>query len=100
MAMSSTQLKKSRRWLGQMMALQIKVGDKTFTPPPFSHSYHVTTGMETKDTNSWYGWIINDPKLVDDKMIYESAKKFGHDVIQGLVKVSTPEQETEGTELY
>lgn len=100
MAMSSTQLKKSRRWLGQMMALQVKVGDKSFTPPPFSHSYHVTTGMETKDTNSWYGWIINDPKLVDDKMIYETAKKFGQDVGQGLVKVSTPEQETEGTELY
>lgn len=100
MAMSSTQLKKSRRWLGQMMALQVKVGDKSFTPPPFSHSYHVTTGMETKDTNSWYGWIINDPKLVDDKSIYDVAKKFGQDVGQGLVKVSTPEQETEGTELY
>lgn len=100
MAMSSTQLKKSRRWLGQMMALQVKVGDKSFTPPPFSHSYHVTTGMETKDTNSWYGWIINDPKLVDDKGIYDVAKKFGQDVGQGLVKVSTPEQETEGTELY
>jgi hypothetical protein len=89
-AMSSTQLKKSRRWLGQMMSLQIKVGDKSFTPPPFSHSYHVGTGMETKDANSWYGWLINDPKLVQDRNVYEAAKKFGADVNAGLVKVAEP----------
>lgn len=90
MAMSSTQLKKSRRWLGQMMSLQVKIGDKSFTPPPFSHSYHVGTGMETKDTNSWFGWIINDPTMINDKGLYETAKKFGQDVSAGLVKVSEP----------
>lgn len=89
-AMSSTQLKKSRRWIGQMMSLQVKVGDKTFNPPSFSHSYHVGTGMETKDTNSWFGWIINDPKMIDDKGLYETAKKFGQDVSAGLVKVTEP----------
>jgi hypothetical protein len=93
LAMSSTQLKKSRRWLGQMMSLQVKVGDKTFTPPPFSHSYHLGTGMETKDTNSWYGWLINDPLMVNDKGVYEAAKKFGADVSAGLVKVSEPPAE-------
>lgn len=89
-AMSSTQLKKSRRWLGQMMALQVKVGDKSFTPPPFSHSYHLGSGMETKDANSWYGWLINDPTMVQDRGIYEAAKKFGQDVTAGLVKVAEP----------
>jgi len=93
MAMSSTQLKKSRRWLGQMMSLQVKVGDKSFTPPPFSHSYHVGTGMETKDTNSWFGWIINDPVMITDKNLYETAKKFGQDVTAGLVKVAEPPQD-------
>jgi hypothetical protein len=93
LAMSSTQLKKSRRWLGQMMSLQVKVGEKSFTPPPFSHSYHLGTGMETKDTNSWYGWLINDPLMVNDKGIYEAAKKFGADVTAGLVKVSEPPAE-------
>ena len=92
-AMSSTQLKKSRRWLGQMMALQVKVGDKSFTPPPFSHSYHLGSGMETKDANSWYGWLINDPSMVQDKGIYEAAKKFGSDVTAGLVKVAEPPAE-------
>jgi len=89
-AMSSTQLKKSRRWLGQMMALQVKVGEKSFTPPPFSHSYHVGTGMETKDANSWYGWLINDPKMVQDRNVYDAAKKFGQDVTAGLVKIAEP----------
>jgi hypothetical protein len=93
LAMSSTQLKKSRRWLGQMMSLQVKMGDRSFTPPPFSHSYHVGTGMETKDTNSWYGWLINDPVMITDKGLYEAAKKFGSDVTAGLVKVSEPPAE-------
>jgi hypothetical protein len=97
-AMSSTQLKKSRRWLGQMMGLQIKVGDKSFTPPPFSHSYHVTTGMETKDANSWFGWIINEPKLIENKELYEMAKKFGQDVTAGMVKVGTPPADGEASE--
>jgi hypothetical protein len=92
-AMSSTQLKKSRRWLGQMMALQVKVGDKSFTPPPFSHSYHLGTGMETKDTNSWYGWLINDPSMVQDRSIYDAAKKFGQDVTAGIVKVAAPPED-------
>jgi hypothetical protein len=92
-AMSSTQLKKSRRWLGQMMALQVKVGEKSFTPPPFSHSYHLGTGMETKDANSWYGWLINDPTMVQDRNVYDAAKKFGQDVNAGLVKVAEPPQE-------
>jgi hypothetical protein len=92
-AMSSTQLKKSRRWLGQMMALQVKVGDKSFTPPPFSHSYHLGTGMETKDTNSWYGWLINDPSMVQDRGIYDAAKKFGQDVTAGIVKVAAPPED-------
>ena len=92
-AMSSTQLKKSRRWLGQMMALQVKVGEKSFTPPQFSHSYHLGTGMETKDTNSWYGWLINDPSMVQDRNVYESAKKFATDVNAGLVKVAEPPAE-------
>jgi hypothetical protein len=95
MAMSSTQLKKSRRWLGQMMSLQVKMGDKTFTPPPFSHTYHVATGMETKDTNSWYGWLINDPIMLTDNGLYEAAKKFGQDVTAGLVKVAEPQQDAE-----
>ena len=93
MAMSSTQLKKSRRWLGQMMSLQVKVGDKSFTPPPFSHIYNVATGMETKDSNSWFGWLINDPVMVTDKNLYETAKKFGQDVTAGLVKVAEPPQD-------
>lgn len=92
-AMSSTQLKKSRRWLGQMMGLQVKVGDKSFTPPPFSHNYHVGTGMETKDSNSWYGWVINDPILITDRGLYDAAKKFGQDVTAGNVKVSEPPQD-------
>jgi hypothetical protein len=96
-AMSSTQLKKSRRWLGQMMALQVKVGDKSFTPPPFSHSYHLGSGMETKDANSWYGWLINDPTMVQDRGVYDAAKKFGSDVTAGLVKVAEPPADAPAT---
>ena len=49
--------------------------------------------METKDTNSWFGWIINDPVMITDKGLYEAAKKFGQDVTAGLVKVAEPPQD-------
>ena len=49
--------------------------------------------METKDANSWYGWLINDASIVQDRNIYDAAKKFGQDVTAGLVKVAEPPAE-------
>lgn len=93
-SMTSTQLKKSRRWMAQMMNLQIRVGEKMINPPPYSHMYRLTAIHEQKDEFSWFGWQINTPPIILENMdLYKTAKKFGHDVLAGLVETAPPPAE-------
>ena len=95
-ALTSTQLKKSRRWNQQMMALQLKTQDgKLFTPPTFSHSYSVKSVEETKDQNTWQGWDFSSPKLITDPQVYKEAKRFHADCLAGLVQVTSPGENAE-----
>ncbi len=87
---TSTQLKKSRKWLSQMMALQVSIGGKRITPPMFSHIYPFSTVEETNDQGSWYGYSIGAPVMISDKNLYAEAKKFYTEVAAGNVKVSEP----------
>ena len=93
-SMTSTNLKKSRRWNAQMGSIQVTQGDRRFNPPSFSHSYVLKTVMETKDANSWFTWDIQSPTLIAFAQpdIYKAAKKFCSDVNGGLVKAPEPAQ--------
>ena len=67
-AMTRTQLKKSRRWLSQMMSIQMRTpAGKLFRPPMFSHVYEIGTAVEQRDQYSWFGYTIGSPKVVDSK---------------------------------
>jgi hypothetical protein len=93
--MSSTQLKKSRKWNAIMMGLQLaKPSGGVYTPPPFSHSYPLTTIQEVKDKNTWYGWNIGNPKQITNVDIYQYARHLSVEVNKGLVDV-TPQQASE-----
>lgn len=96
-SMSKTQLKKSRRWLSQMMNLQVRLPNgKIINPPMFSHSYEVGAELEQKDANSWYGFTVGEPILLESAEIYAAAKKFHDEVTTGSVNVRPPEDaETE-----
>jgi hypothetical protein len=79
-AMTGTQLKKSKRWNSMMASLKIKGSDgKLFTPATFSHKYKLTAVPESNDSGSWYGWNVTNLGLLEDKDvdIYNSAKEFG-----------------------
>jgi hypothetical protein len=94
LSLTSTQLKKSRNWLSQMLSLQISFKGKKFTPPMYSHSYTVTATEESNDLGSWYGYKIGNPVLYaqDPKNadLYQDAKKFYSDVTSGSVKSAVP----------
>jgi hypothetical protein len=89
-AMASTQLKKSRRWNSQMMSLQIDIDGKKVNPACFSHSYTLSTILETKDQNQWYNWAIGPANMLEDGNLYLFAKQFYQQVREGAVKVSAP----------
>jgi hypothetical protein len=95
LSLTSTQLKKSRRWISQMMTIQIAVGNKKITPPMYSHVYEFTTKEESNDFGSWYGFNIGSCKMIEDKDLYLEAKRFYNDITAGIVKtVEPPEHET------
>lgn len=64
-AMSSTQLKKSRKWLSVIRTIIKKRPDgSTYNPPMFAHKYRVTTVAESNDQGSWMGWNFELAGLV------------------------------------
>jgi hypothetical protein len=75
--MSSTQLKKSKKWNSLMAALKMKAQDgEIFTPPTYSHSYTMTTSGESNDKGKWFGWVISNGKLLQDSKIVAAARAF------------------------
>ena len=89
--MSSTQLKKSRRWNSLMTGLKVPRPDGTkFTPAMFSHMYKLTTVPESNELGSWSGWHIELFGMVPTTELYQAAKKFASDLRQGLVREATP----------
>ena len=95
-SMTSTQLKKSRKWNSTMAQLKLPKQDGTmFTPPMFSHVYHLTTIPEANDVGAWSGWKIDIHSQVPSIDWYNAAKKFSADVRKGIVKEAIPTVDTE-----
>lgn len=99
-SLTKSQLKKSRRWLSQMQTLQVKLpGGKVLRQPPmWSHSYELGVALEQKDQNSWYGYTVGSPKLVESMEVYAEAKRFHAAIVAGQVQVKPPEDEHAGDE--
>lgn len=94
--MSSTQLKKNRRWNSLMGGIKLKDSNgNMFTPARYSHMYNMSTQLEQNDKGSWYGWVIDIAGPVEDKGLYQMAKEFGQSVSAGEVKTAAPTEEAE-----
>jgi hypothetical protein len=90
-SMTKTQLKKSRRWLSQMISIQLKNSKgELFRPPMYSHTYDVNTVLETRDQFSWQGFLIENPQVITDMNLYKEATKFFVDVTSGNIKATMP----------
>jgi hypothetical protein len=95
--MTSTQLKKARKWLNKMSAL--KVNGKT--PPMFSHVYSLITVPESNDKGSWKGWGIEVNRILtmQDSEIIDTARQISQKAMQDNL-LPAPTQQDEGNEPY
>ena len=75
-SMSSSQGKISRKWNSMMMSISLDGKNGPYTPPSFSHSYKLTTVLNSGKGNQWYGYNVVKEGPVKDAAIYERAKKF------------------------
>ena len=90
-SMSSTQLKKARRWNSIMVGLKVPHPNGTMvTPASFSHKYKVKTLAEKNDKGSWYGWDITMLEPVKETNLYQMAKTYAGSVRSNEVKFAPP----------
>tara|TARA_Y100001951_G_scaffold20913_1_gene15920 strand:- start:645 stop:1391 length:747 start_codon:yes stop_codon:yes gene_type:complete len=93
-SMSSTQLKKSRRWNSMMIGLKVPHPNGTMvTPASFSHKYKLKTMAEKNDQGTWHGWDIEVLEPVKETNLYQMAKVFAGAIKSGDVKVTPPSKE-------
>lgn len=96
-AMKSTQLKKSRKWMSMILSREMQGASGPFTPPMFSHIYNLKTVGEENSKGSWHGWemSVHGPIPEDQAHLYKAAKDFNSKIEAGDVNVK---HETEGAE--
>lgn len=91
-SMSSTQIKKSKRWLSRIQNVQMKdANGKFYNPPSFSHIYRMTALRESNDQGTWYGYDINMLSPVTDAVLYQAAKELHNQVVSGKVVAANPQ---------
>lgn len=92
---TSTQLKKARFWLQQMM--NKKLNGKPL--PMFSHAYSLTTIPESNNKGSWMGWKIDNGAMQKDPVLIaeciDTAKRAA-----ALQRTALPPSSEGGDEAY
>lgn len=91
LSLSSTQIKKSKRWMSLIQGIELRTPQgKAFTPPSFSHVYKLTGVKEENSKGSWWGMNVEVVEPVSDQELYLKAREFSKQVAAGEVKVSEP----------
>ena len=98
-SLSSTQIKKSKRWMSLIQSCEFKTKEgKKFTPPSFANIYKIGSQKEENSKGSWHGITVELSEKVSEKELYEAAKEFSLKVSKGEVKMAAPEADS-GVEL-
>jgi hypothetical protein len=84
--MTSTQLKKSRRWNSLMLTQKVSGPSGSFTPPTYAVIYKLSTVSESNDRGSWFGYQVEKAGQVEDADIYNEAKSFSTAASRGDVE--------------
>jgi hypothetical protein len=98
-AMKSTQLKKSRKWNSMMASRSMQGSKGPFTPPRFSHIYHLKTISEENSKGSWHGWEMSVDSAIADAGLYGRAKAFADSITSGDVVVKHTDEESPNADI-
>lgn len=91
LSLSSTQIKKSKRWMSRIQGIELRTPEgKPFNPPSFSHVYKLKAVKEENSKGSWWGLEIELVEPVSDPELYGRAKEFNKQVAAGEVRAQEP----------
>lgn len=88
--MTSTQLKKARKWVTQMQSRTAVGKNGIFVLPMMSQVYRLRTVEERNDKGSWFGWEVSHERALDlgtERMLFDMGVAFATSVRAGEVKV-------------
>lgn len=98
LSLSSTQIKKSKRWMSLIQGIEMRAANgKPFNPPAFSHVYRLKCVKEENSQGSWWGIEISIEEPVGDAELYAKAKAFHASVAAGDIEVAPPQPDAEAT---
>lgn len=90
--LTSTQLKKSRRWNSLMIAQKMN----EITLPMFANIYRLSVVREENSKGAWYGWRIDWDRQMGDKQLYNQAKETHEKMLEFLPTKAIAYKTTEG----
>jgi len=90
-AMTSTQLKKSKKWNSLMASLKMQGKNGMYTPPTFAYRYKLSTVGESNDKGSWFGWNIEATEAMDSQELLKMAV----DLVKNARSISTGAMRTQ-----
>ena len=90
--MSSTQLKKARKWMPQAQSMTAQGKNGIYTLPLMSQGYKVGTVQEQNDKGTWFGFDVTrvrglDLSIENDKQLFATALQFAESIKAGEVQV-------------
>lgn len=93
-SMSSTQIKKSKRWMSRILGIEFNKKDGgTFNPPSFSHIYKLKSVKEENSLGHWWAYDIDLVSPIEDAQTYQKAKAFYETLCKGEFEVQQPVNE-------
>jgi hypothetical protein len=81
-SMTSTQLKKARKWNTLMVNKKVTVNGVQLQAPMFAYSYMFSSASESNDRGEWHGWTIEAGPQITSRETFLQAKSF-HDAVGG-----------------
>lgn len=103
--LSSTQLKKAKKWLTLSTSEKIiRPNGTSFVPPIYYRSYELSTVEESNAEGDWVGWKIERGARLQDiefngmpwQEVLKDAMDFREKLIEGQIKGQVTEAEVEG----
>lgn len=98
LTMTSSQLKKAKKWVTQMQSRTAMGRNGIYTMPAMSQVYRLRTVEERNDKGSWFGWEISHERPLDlenakERPIFMMGMDFSNSVKAGEVKVKEDQGE-------
>lgn len=86
LALTSTQIKKSKQLMSLLSAAKVETSNGKVTPPTWMNKVRITTVHESNDEGDWYGVMFTGEGFIEQQDLYDAGKAFYEAVSEGKAK--------------